>query len=269
MSVELVCGELRAVFLPERGMTLAHLCRGEVEAIDQTTRGEFEKRSAGLGCLIGPHFYRQKPEWVAPVRQPELFPHLAFMQDDPFSHGIGRYAPWGWRREGEKIVAELKGSDRWRGCLLKELEGTDFVMRMEVELKEEGLCLEMQVEAERLSVIGLHYYYALPGGAARVRSKVQPLYNEGELSFDLEQAVDDRYLPENGRSGEVLLETRTHRLKVCYQGEPDAVSWQLYHPQEASFVCIEPMSVKNPRGLNTTKSSLAVQIDVRALLAST
>jgi galactose mutarotase-like enzyme len=193
------------------------------------------------------------------------------MQGDPFSHGIGRYAPWQWRREGQKIVAGLKGSDRWRGSTLAELEGTDFVMQMEAELKREGLYLTLHVEAERLSVVGLHYYYALPPGPATVSSRVQPLYNDmgvfkpmqgGEFLFDLEREVDYGFLPENGKEGEILLRTTAHTLKVCYQGAPDAVSWQLYHPKDASFVCIEPMSVKNPRDLNTSKSSLRVQIDV-------
>lgn len=52
--------DLTATFLPELGMNLASYKKGDYEAIDQNTQGEFEERFAGLGPLIGPHFHHQK-----------------------------------------------------------------------------------------------------------------------------------------------------------------------------------------------------------------
>ena len=47
---------LEATFAPLQGMNLLSFKKGDVEALDQTTKGLFIERYAGLGALIGPHF---------------------------------------------------------------------------------------------------------------------------------------------------------------------------------------------------------------------
>ena len=99
-------------------------------------------------------------------------------------------------------------------------------------------------------------------GAFKPLNQTSHWLKNGELCFDLKEEADYGFLPLNGHSGKVLFTTQTHTLQISYQGAIDEVSWQLYHPKDATFVCIEPMSVKNPRGLTTKASSLKVQIEI-------
>jgi hypothetical protein len=271
---------LRAVFLPYKGMNLASYRKAEVEVIDQLTQKEFERRAAGLGCLIGPHFYLQREEWVVPVKDETLFPHIAILKakgcKDPFSHGIGRYVPWNYKADGTSISAHISGKDTWNGIPLSALEGVDFTMTYEAELTPTGLNISMKVSSSRVSVIGLHYYYALPKGKATVTSIVKDQYNDmgqfkpiperwmkNHLEFDLDEQADYGFLPlSEDHSGEVQLKTSAYQLRIRYQGANDEVSWQLYHPKNASFVCIEPMSAKNPRNLSASSSAVNVQIEI-------
>src|SRR5947209_3792431 len=89
---------MQATFLPEKGMNLVSFKKGNLEVIDQSTLPLFEERFAGLGALIGPHFHRRLPETLPHIADESLFPHIARVKAkgaaDPFSHGIGRYAPW-------------------------------------------------------------------------------------------------------------------------------------------------------------------------------
>jgi hypothetical protein len=272
---------MQAKFLPEKGMNLFSLLYKDIELLDRHSELDFNHYRAGLGCLIGPHFYLQRKEWIIPVKEREKFPHLAYTDklgfQDPFSHGIGRYAPWRYQTTETQMKAFLSSQDRWQGSSLGELEGVEFAMEFVATLQQEGLRLHLSVNSKRLSVIGLHYYFALPKGPSEVISDIQPIYNnegvfhpipqnwmrEGNLCFPLNQKADFGFVPKNHESGQVKLETKTHSLHVQYQGKKDEVSFQLYHPENASFVCIEPMSVLNPRNLNTSHSSLDVLISAR------
>jgi hypothetical protein len=274
---------LQAIFLPEKGMNLSSYSKGHIEVIDPFTRKDFEDHAGGLGCLIGPHFHVQKKEWIVPLKDETMFPHVAFKKkkgiQDPFPHGIGRYVPWNYKATDRTISASISGRDTWKGTSLSTLEGVDFTMNYEAELTPEGLEISLKVSSDRLSVIGLHYYYALPPGKAVVTAQVQEQYNdmgqfkpmpkpwmkEGShlLQFDLKEPADYGFLPFlKDFSGSVHLETATHGLRIRYRGMNDEVSWQLYHPQNATFVCIEPMSAKNPRGLTASSSELSVQIEI-------
>ncbi len=264
-------------------MNLLSYSKGKKEVIDSCTRKDFEDYGAGLGCLIGPHFYLQQRDWIVPVSNEKLFEHLVFTKkkgfQDPFSHGIGRYVPWNYTATDRTIKAYICGKDTWKGFLLSELEGVDFSMSYEAELTPDGLEIKLAVSSERLSLIGLHYYYALGPGKAEVTAWVKNQYNDmgqfkpipkswmkgesDQLSFDLKNEADYGFLPlAKDFSGEVQLKASTYGLRIRYQGENEEVSWQLYHPKNASFVCIEPMSAKNPRGLTASSSSLNVQIEI-------
>ena len=262
-------------------MNLISYSKGSIEAIDQHTKKDFEERAAGLGCLIGPHFHLQREEWIKPVQNESLFPHILIAKakgyKDPFSHGIGRYAPWNFKAGKNTISAHLSGKDTWKGIPLAVLEGADFEMSFEAELTPEGLEISLAVSSERVCLIGLHYYYTLPKGKAIVSSVVKDQYNDmgqfkpmqdkwtkgdkNHLEFDLSEPADYGFLPyANDHSGEMHLKTSEYQMHVHYQGESDEVSCQLYHPKDATFVCIEPMSAKNPRNLSASSSSIKVQI---------
>jgi len=277
---------LAACFCPQKGMNMIHYQKGTIEAIDQTTKPLFEERYAGLGALIGPHFHHRNPSVIPLVAKEELFPHIAKLKakgiKEPFSHGIGRYAPWTVQSVTESSIhAILKGSDLWCGITLKELEGQDFVMGYHAKMDAGGLEINLSVQSETESVVGLHTYYAL-GGKGSVTTRVQNQYvekselkpipstwNYGQdhvLRYPLESDTDFGFHPfPNPTQGVIELNAATHRVKVEYGCDNSENSFQLWHPQGASFVCIEPLSAKDPRKPKLTVSRLKILISILGL----
>lgn len=274
--------ELSACFSPSMGMNFTSYRRADREVIDLSTKALFDERYAGLGAMIGPHFHHRNPNVIPPIKNPSLFPHIARIhsQKDPFSHGIGRYAPWTVESVGPShLKSVLKGEDTWHGVPLKELEGQDFSMEYEAKMTPMGLEIHLAVKGETESVIGLHTYYALTAGRGKVRAKVQNHYNDqgvlkpmdrswyyGEdqtLIYDLESAADYGFhnFPDP-LHGSVLLETGPNRLQVQYWCDNEENSWQLWHPKGASFVCIEPIAAKDPRKPRLTVNRLKILISI-------
>lgn len=274
---------LQAVFLPEKGMNLISYKKNDIEVIDQSTWNIFEERYAGLGALIGPHFHRRPPEIVPKVKNEALFPHIARVKakgvQDPFSHGIARYAPWKAEASQTSVKAVLTGKDEWNGVSLAELEGQNFKMQLSAELKENGLHLALSVVSDTASLVGIHYYYALPDGQGRVISQVQnqviidgklqsipsnwDFNDQHELKFNLDQEADFTFRPyPDPLAGKIVLETKGYRLHTYYSCICEENCWQLYHPKGASFVCMEPISSQDPRHPNLTVSAVNIQIEI-------
>jgi hypothetical protein len=275
---------LEATFLPDKGMNLISYKKGSIEVIDQSTRTLFEERYAGLGALIGPHFHHRHPESLPLIKDESLFPHIARVKShgvqDPFSHGIARYAPWTAVQATEtKISAKLTGKDVWNGVPLAELEGQNFTYTFNAELTPAGLMLNLSVVSDADSLVGIHYYYHLPQGSGKVMSQVQKTYiaegtwqpipatwamdGQQRLTFDLNQAADFTFYPfSNVLEGHIVLDAVTYRLKTSYTCQSQENSWQLYHPAGASFVCIEPLSAQDPRHPNLTASSIQIRLEI-------
>jgi hypothetical protein len=274
---------LKATFLPEKGMNLISFKKGEIEVIEQTTSSLFEERYAGLGALIGPHFHRRKLELIPKVKEESLFPHIARVKakgiHDPFSHGIARYAPWKVEWTQTKLKGTLSGKDTWHEIPLATLEGQQFKMHFSAELKQDGLWIDFSIVSDTDSLVGIHYYYALPNQRGRLTSTVQkqmrdhkgitevpaiwfPESNQ-KLVFDLNQEADFTFRPyPNPLQGEILLETDTYNLQTSYQCINEENCWQLYRPAHASFVCIEPMSSQDPRHPNLSVSSIQIHLKI-------
>ncbi len=282
-TVVLRCGDLEATLLPGMGMNMASYRRGDIEVIDQSTRGLFEERYAGLGALIGPHFHRRPEAIIPPIKDDSLFPHVQRVKangvKEPFSHGIARYAPWATVESNETSVkAQLKGSDEWNGVALRDLEGQDFTIDFQATLSPKGLNLRLNVRSDTDSLMGIHYYYRLPKGDARVESEVLPTYcDQGQfkeipadwsyqsqkLTFPLNEAADYGFRPaRNPLAGAIQLHTSEYTLSTHYQCTNAENSWQLYHPEGASFVCIEPMSALNPRKPRLSVSGLEIDLAI-------
>jgi len=273
---------LQAVFLPERGLNLVSYTKGKLEAIDPNTRSAFEATFSGLGPLIGPHFYRQKKEWIARNFDESFFPHIVEMRkkgsEDPFPHGIARYVPWKCQVTQSQILAKLSSHDTYKGEKLSTFEGVDFEMDFRAELLPEGLEIEMSVQSPRVCLAGIHYYYALQNRHGKIRAVVQDVYNDmgifkpmpkewckadlQHLEFDLSHFADYGFLPLKNHQGEIHFETEGQGLNITYQGDNEQISWQLYSPKDATFVCIEPMSARNPRGLEVTHSHFIARIEI-------
>jgi hypothetical protein len=273
---------LQAIFLPEKGMNLISYQKDGLEVIDQSTRNLFEERYAGLGALIGPHFHHRKPEAIPAIKDESAFPHIARLKakgiQEPFSHGIGRYAPWKAEATPQKVTAVLTGKDVWNGVPLSALEGQNFTMRFQAELLPEGLKLNLSVVSDTDSLVGIHYYYSLPKRTGFVTSQIQKEYIDGhkkqvpaewqinerqELKFDLAQSADYTFYPfPNPLEGKIVLDATDYRLTTRYVCDSQENAWQLYHPKEASFVCIEPVSSQDPRHPNLTVSSIEIILTI-------
>lgn len=260
---------------------------GDIEIIDQTTRPLFEERYAGLGALIGPHFHRRYPPTLPKINDESLFPHIARVKakgvQDPFSHGIGRYAPWNAEATATKVTATLSSKDSWNGVPLVALEGHHFKMNYTAELTSTALCIEISVVSDNDSLVGIHYYYHLPDGVGTVTSRIQNTYIDNNqkkplpaafnmdsqhivqlpLGTSQEQGYDCTLYPfPNPLESKILLDTKTYQLQTTYSCSSQENSWQLYHPAGASFVCIEPISAQDPRHPNLTVSSLRIALQI-------
>lgn len=274
---------LQAIFLPEHGMNLCSYQVGGVEVIEQSTWPLFEERGAGLGALIGPHFHHRKPEAITPIVDETIFPHIERVRlkgvKEPFSHGIARYVPWKFEANQTGITAELSGTDRYKGVLLSSLEGQQFHLKYHAELTADGLKINYSVESSSKSVIGLHYYYALNNPNAFLKSRVQPLFfdqdrqfkplpqiwnvdSEKNLSFELSQGADFGFTPfPDPSSTEISVQMESYRLIIAYSCSKEN-SWQLYHPKETQYVCIEPLTAKDPFNPQLTSSSIQALIKI-------
>lgn len=274
---------LQATFDPDRGMNMLSYRKGDLEVIDQSTKPLFEERYAGLGAIIGPHFYRRNPGIVPAIKDESLFPHIARVKakgvQDPFSHGIGRYAPWKATSTETSFSASLSSKDEWNGVSLGALEGQNFKMEFNGELTAEGLKIELSVVSDSDSLVGIHYYYVLPNKRGKVISDVKEHYYDGVelkkipsdwqydekhlLTYDLSHSADYAFHPFlHGRKGSILLDAETYKLKTTYEAPSQENAWQLYHPENASFVCIEPISSQNPRRPNLTVSSIKISLQI-------
>ena len=173
--------KLTAIFNPEGGMNLMSFSLGGIEVIDQKTRALFEERMAGLGALIGPHFHHRCETDIPAVDISKLFPFVEKLkkkgQKEFISHGIARYVPWKYSGDKASIKGELSGEDSFKGILLKQIEGKSFQLFFKADLTEDGLSIRYSMESNKPSVIGLHYYYALPDQEGSVSAFVDPSYH--------------------------------------------------------------------------------------------
>lgn len=274
---------LEVTYLPEKGMNMVSYKKGNIEVIDPSTAPLFEERYAGLGAIIGPHFHRKNPKIVPKIYDESLFPHIARVKakgvQDPFSHGIGRYAPWKAEASEQAIKAVLTGKDEWNGVPLEQLEGQNFKMTFEAELLPDGLHIKMSIVSDFDSLVGLHYYYHLPEGKGTIQASVRDTIRDNKsvrsipkdwnfndqhvLTYPLDQDTDCTFYPfPDPLKGSITLDTGVYQLKTIYESPSQENCWQLYHPHEASFVCIEPLSAQDPRHPHLTVSSLNVHLQI-------
>ena len=277
--------KLKAVFNPQMGMNLMSYTLDGIEAMDQKTIPLFEERMAGMGALIGPHFHHRKDEDIPNLDLVDLFPFISGLlkkgQKEPFSHGIARYVPWEYEGGSDFINARLSGKDTFKGFKIAELEGQEFELSFKAKLKPNGLFIDYSVNAKKPSVIGLHYYYALAEKSGNVFSKVNEKYHHSKgwrdipkdwlesdngLNFRVGPDVeaDFGFRPFKSAAQTLIkMKTSSHQLQIHYQSDSEANSWQLYHPKNATYVCLEPVSAVNPREATQSSSNLKIQIEIK------
>ncbi len=226
---------VEASFAPEKGMNLLSFKTSEVEAIDQSTYSLFEERAAGLGALIGPHFH-----------------HRPQLDNEPYSHGIARQVPWEYDATETSINASLSSKTEWKGQTLGEIEGQDFQMWLKAHVDTDGLHLDYSITSDTDSVIGFHYYYNAPDGSQVLTSNQEP--------YTVGPPIDQGFHPLDPLQETITLKTPTYNLHIHYEADNQENSWQLWHPGDASFVCIEPLSAKDPRKPILSVSRLRLQL---------
>lgn len=272
----------QATFAPSAGMNLQSFSLNGIEVMDTSTRPLFDERFAGLGALIGPHFHRRNPSILPTIQNESAFPHIERVKAkgtmDPFSHGIARYTPWSFTSQEASIEASLNSQDEWNGARISDLQGFIFNMSYTASLTDEGLKLRLAVTSESECLVGLHFYYRLPNGQGSVLSDVhgeyrdvsewKPIpeewgYQQNQLEWDLSRAADYGFQSfYNSCGGEIHLKTSEYKLKTAFNTPHAEQSWQLYHPENASFVCIEPMTARDPRKPILTASILEVCLSI-------
>lgn len=285
LSSVLSSGEkIEAQYAPEGGMNLLRLCREGKEFIDPATKPLYEERFAGLGALIGPHFHHRKNEEIPSLdlSGPKYLEVCrAKGQKEPFSHGIARYVPWRYEADDRSIKAKLSGSDRYLGHTLQEIEGQDFELSYEAILDQNTLSIDYSFDCEKVGVIGLHYYYRLIHKKGSVYSDIdsnmhtskgwQPvpdqwIKNNHQLQYhvDPSQEADFGFVPykEGAKGSCISLETGQQKLEIYYEAQSTESAWQLYHPKDSTYVCLEPVSAHNPREPHLKSGRLQVEIKI-------
>lgn len=250
--------------------------------IDQATRPLFDERFAGLGALIGPHFYHRKE--IPTNFDLSLFPHVAKVmaqgEKEPFPHGIARYVPWKFVASSTQIKGRLYGNDLYKKVPLKVLEGQNFDMTFESRLLTDGLFIEYKVHSKNPSILGLHYCYSL-NGSGSVCGAVQNTYRDQEkwkplpsnwtqnnhLHFSLPQKADFGFIPEkkspNDHDYHMNLNTPEYSLHIDYNTVSDTeTSFQIFHPKDATYVCVEPLTAHFPPEPTLTCSTLEAKLRI-------
>lgn len=275
-------GLLKAVFNADKGMNLMSYSLSAVEVMAQNTLPLFNKRCAGLGALIGPHFH-QNPHANLDFDL-DLFPHikpgLEAGRKDPFSHGIARYVPWKVSASSTQLEAHLDSSMTYKGVLLKTLEGQAFSAHFHARLLPTGLFIKYSLESDSPSVLGFHYYYDLPDAglvslqaekAYRKQDKLIPFEKEAlvgkSIHIPIKPNLDISLFPvkenENFHDYKCQLITDTYDLHLLYSPEFEhETCLQLYTDNAKQFVCLEPLSAKDPKKPYLTRSLIEMKLEI-------
>ncbi len=271
-------GFLRAEVLPDAGMTLRSLRLGDIEAICQSRAAQFASCRKGYGPLIGPHFNQRAQLPAAALANMARWPQTDALTQmgirDPWQHGVARYAPWEYSSSPGSIRAQLAGNQEMHGRPLSAVQGGDFELRLELQLAGNALRVHYTAEADFPPVIGLHYYYALPGDQGRVQAPVTGMMHEGRqagpippewldavgrrLNLPLDRKLDNVFPL---RPGPIELATPTHTLKII--PESGVESFIVFHPGLDGWVCVEPLStatLSQPAG-NRAEMALTIMLD--------
>lgn len=268
-------GDIEAVVTPELGMALAGFSLRHVPILQKSRRGDFVRGRKGLGPVILPHFNQRAafPELTPAMR--EAFPHLAYLAErrirDPFQHGVGRYVAWEYETKVTDAMAQVRGfitgRSLFQGIPLNEITGFDFTAAITYTLADRSLAVRFDLTGTAPVTAGIHYYYALPPGASHVAMTVENLgLGDDDSLFEfsshqrdgkfyrlpLDRPVDTLFAPVAEEKGmaRFSLVTPAYRLdtRVLVEGPPETAfgSVVVFHPEGTDFVCVEPLSEKNP-----------------------
>ena len=267
---------IEAVVSPEMGMSMLDFSAGGVPLLQKSRKHDFIEGRKGLGPLILPHFNQRASFPAVNEMVAEQAPHTAYLKtegvNDPFQHGIGRYAQWNFETsctdKGARVTGKLTGAHEYQGVPLMELTGFDFTAFVTYTLSDGNISVRFDITGAEPVTAGIHFYYRLPDQEeSRAALSVEEIgKNNDESLFEfsshqrdgrfytmtLADDIDTLFTPvkEEGPYARYKLITSEYRLdtRVRAEGDPaktfDSVT--LFHPADADFVCIEPLSDANP-----------------------
>lgn len=270
---------LQATILPHSGMTLRSLLFGETEIITQKRAAEYAACRKGFGPLIGPHFSQRKQIPATALAANEtLWPQAAALREagikDIWQHGTARYVPWNYEATTNTVRARLTGNDCFAGQPLREIEGGDFELNLTMTLEDSSLSIHYTSQASFPTLIGLHYYYALPGGQGLVQAPVKSkmMYQQknipvpaawlkdSRLRLTLDQELDHVFTP---AEGSIELTTRAYRLSTI--PETGVKSFIVFHPQNEEWACVEPLSASDITAPIETEAEIKLRLKLEKI----
>ena len=153
-------------------------------------------------------------------------------------------------------------------------------MTFEARLLPTGLFIEYKASSEKPSLVGLHTYYAFSGPGV-VHTTVQDSYRSGKewnplpkewfkddhLDFPLPQKADFGFVPKkktpNDHDYHLILNTKNYSLHMDFNTASDEeLSFQIFQPEDASYVCVEPLTAKTPQTPRLTSSTLETKLAI-------
>jgi galactose mutarotase-like enzyme len=250
---------------PEVGLSLLSFRYRGRELLALDTGESFRRCRKGLGPLIIPHFNQAGP---LPAVTPDSFPHIPHVQSlgvhHPFQHGIGRYVPWRYRAGPESLVGTMDGTMHYRGYTYAQLTGYDFTAEVTYRVREDGLQILFALEAEHPVAAGIHFYYHLPdptNASVEASSCITgPLPFPIPCGIPVNAVFSTAACPPGHSWCSLTTDSWTLRTDFTCSGRPESSfdSLVIFHPENARFVCIEPLS--SPAGEENQKKSFFGEI---------
>jgi hypothetical protein len=268
--------DIEAVVSPELGMSLLDFSACHVPLLQKSRKQDFLQGRKGLGPVILPHF-NQRPSFPkVPEEVLASASHTDYLRthgvEDPFQHGIGRYAQWisetKCTDESVSVKGNISGNTEYNGVPVGEIVGFDFTAFVTYALSEGNMTVTFDITSDEPAAAGIHFYYRLPetGGSQTALSVEKTGKNDNGSLFEfshhqkdgkfyilpIEGNIDAEFTPagEEGGYARYKLITPEFRLdtRVLAKGDPEHAfeSVVVFHPEGSDFVCIEPLSDPNP-----------------------
>jgi galactose mutarotase-like enzyme len=286
--------DIEAVVSPDMGMSLLHFSIDRVPILQKSRQKDFVEGRKGFGPLILPHFNQRASYPAVPDTVLKQSAHISYMKkngiNDPFQHGIGRYASWDYevRTDEEKVsvAGTLTGETEYHGIPVSDIVGFDFTAFVTYTLSKGNLTVKLDITGDEPVAAGIHFYYAVPQkGESAVSMSVDSIGKLGDdslfefsshqkdgkfFTLSLKGGHDTVFYPVNEADGfaRYKLKTPDYRLdtRVRVQGNKEETfdSVVVFSPEDADFVCIEPLSEEN--GLVPSKKKFSGEIILHPIL---
>ena len=245
-------GTVGAVILPEKGATVVSLTKNDVE-----------------------FFFHNEENLNSPERprcgNPFLFPTFGRMQEETYTyngqnypmpiHGFAHTSIWQVESyQEDSLVLTLSPTD-----LIRKMYPFDFLVRLTYTIADSALTITQEYCNNGTELMpyafGFHPYYLLEKlehAAVTAQADVRIDFASGKMvpfGTGIIRLEEPETAPEIGAAlaglqSPVILEIPEEHRKITMEFSPDFPQLVLWHPQNAPFLCVEPIN-GSPNGFNT------------------